>query len=458
MEKQIKLVILLILCLPVYLHGVYSGTRVFEFLKIDTTARPSAMGGTFVGIADDVNAINYNPAGLGLLDNNQVVFMHNQWFQEIKQEYLAFSHSSGLGIALNYFNYGTIKETTISNPRGTGLDDFSNYDGAADLGYGSKINDKLAIGFNLRYIQGKISDYKGWAVSSNLGCLYVTPIEKLTMGVVIQNISTKVKFIDTKEELPLIFKIGFGYKLLNDKLTAGFDLGQQIDNEKILFNIGAEYLPIKFLALRSGINTRNETDTGITAGIGFNYSSCNLDYAYSPYGDLGDTHKIALTYRFGENKEKAVEVKKVESPLEALKKVEGIEVKEEKATNSEVDNTASNETEKNTKIIVPEKAIQFALNSDVIENYETLDKIIGAVLQIPVYEIKVIGHADSIGKKQYNLDLSQRRAENVMKYIIIKGINKGKISAIGVGDTHPVLPNLTPTEQFKNRRVEIIVH
>lgn len=467
MKKYLCLSIIFILHFTLhithYLYGEYSGTRVFEFLKIDTTARPAAMGGAFVGIADDINALNYNPAGLGLLNQNQISFMHNRWFQSVNQEYLAYSHNSGVGVAINYLNYGNIQETTISNPRGLGLGEFKSYDAAANFGYGNKINKNMFLGFSLKYVKEKISEYNSWAVASEFGCLYITPIEKLTAGLVLKNISTKVKFIDTTEELPLIVKTGVGYKTMEDKLTIGIDIGRQMDNEKTFFNTGAEYLIIEFLALRCGINTRNETDTGITGGFGVNYCDFNLDYAYSPYGDLGDTHKITLTYKFAEKLEKTVKKQRVKnkgsiSPIETLKSIEGIKIEEKLIQKSTGANIDSPEMEKVTIIIANETTIKFEFNSAEIKNFSVLDKIAKVILQNPRYIVEIIGHTDSVGEKQYNIELSQKRAENVMKYFVGKGIPQKNLTARGVGYTQPISPNDTPENQAKNRRVEIILH
>ncbi len=67
------------------------------------------------------------------------------------------------------------------------------------------------------------------------------------------------------------------------------------------------------------------------------------------------------------------------------------------------------------------------------------------------------GHTDNIGKVQYNLDLSRRRAEAVKRYLIKHDIPEGRIRVEGLGESKPIATNATPEGRAENRRVEIHV-
>lgn len=73
------------------------------------------------------------------------------------------------------------------------------------------------------------------------------------------------------------------------------------------------------------------------------------------------------------------------------------------------------------------------------------------------YKIEIIGHTDSIGSKEYNLELSQKRANEVVKYLIKNNINKNRLYPIGKGDTEPIKTNNSEKNRAINRRVEIRV-
>jgi outer membrane protein OmpA-like peptidoglycan-associated protein len=73
------------------------------------------------------------------------------------------------------------------------------------------------------------------------------------------------------------------------------------------------------------------------------------------------------------------------------------------------------------------------------------------------YEGVIIGHTDSTGDPDYNLELSKRRAESVRDYLIANGVSADKLRAIGRGDRAPLASNDTPEGRSENRRVEILV-
>lgn len=77
--------------------------------------------------------------------------------------------------------------------------------------------------------------------------------------------------------------------------------------------------------------------------------------------------------------------------------------------------------------------------------------------QDPDSTMVVEGHTDSQGGEDFNQKLSQRRAEAVRTYLVSRGIASDRISAEGMGLSHPVADNSTPEGRANNRRVEIVV-
>lgn len=72
-------------------------------------------------------------------------------------------------------------------------------------------------------------------------------------------------------------------------------------------------------------------------------------------------------------------------------------------------------------------------------------------------KVEVAGHTDNIGTAEYNMDLSERRADAVMKYFIGKGIDPRRLTVNGYGLTKPVANNDTKEGRAKNRRVELTI-
>lgn len=98
----------------------------------------------------------------------------------------------------------------------------------------------------------------------------------------------------------------------------------------------------------------------------------------------------------------------------------------------------------------------FASNSAQIlpESEHELTKILDIMKQMPDLKVEIIGHTDSIGQEASNLKLSKQRAEEVMNFLVAKGIAKEKLSAIGLGEQFPVAPNSSSEGRQGNRRTE----
>ncbi len=88
---------------------------------------------------------------------------------------------------------------------------------------------------------------------------------------------------------------------------------------------------------------------------------------------------------------------------------------------------------------------------------EKLAKMSGILLAYPTLRLSVEGHTDSIGSDEYNMTLSQRRADAVRDYLASNGIDAANIQAVGMGKADPVASNDTAEGRQQNRRVEMVV-
>jgi len=88
---------------------------------------------------------------------------------------------------------------------------------------------------------------------------------------------------------------------------------------------------------------------------------------------------------------------------------------------------------------------------------ERLAKVSGLVLAYPGLHLDVEGHTDSVGGDEYNMQLSQRRAEAVRDYLVQQGVPQNTVDSRGFGKTKPVATNDTPEGRQQNRRVELVL-
>ena len=123
------------------------------------------------------------------------------------------------------------------------------------------------------------------------------------------------------------------------------------------------------------------------------------------------------------------------------------------------------EVPKEPEVIIEEAALEivdkiyFEFDSAKLQlrSYDVLDdvaEVLNAHLDIPT--IRVEGHTDWTGPAEYNMRLSQRRAESVVRYLVSKGgVSRVRLVAEGFGETRPLIPNAkTETDLARNRRVE----
>lgn len=103
--------------------------------------------------------------------------------------------------------------------------------------------------------------------------------------------------------------------------------------------------------------------------------------------------------------------------------------------------------------------VQFDFDKAVIkkEYYPVLDEAVSVLQKHGDKQVSIEGHTCSIGTEQYNMKLSQRRADAVKKYLVGKGISAGRLTTIGYGESQPVADNKTKEGRKMNRRAELKV-
>jgi OOP family OmpA-OmpF porin len=122
-------------------------------------------------------------------------------------------------------------------------------------------------------------------------------------------------------------------------------------------------------------------------------------------------------------------------------------------------------SEKETQLLntgmITERSIRFATAKwDILPgSYAVLDEIGGILIQWPQLKMEIGGHTDARGSDKSNLELSQKRANSVLEYLMTKfpQLDRNQYGAVGYGETKPVADNNTPEGMAMNRRVEFKV-
>ena len=159
-EIKVGLLLLVISCFlsaTVY-AGLFSkeeaGTAGAQFLKIGCGVRAIGMGEAYTGVADEVNAVYWNPAGLNHVKNIQVSAMHAVWLEEMNYDYFAYAHPLSLlggviGVSINYLSIGGMDRL---DEYGVVDGTFSPYDAAVNVAYAREFG-PIMSGINLKFIK-----------------------------------------------------------------------------------------------------------------------------------------------------------------------------------------------------------------------------------------------------------------------------------------------------------------
>lgn len=300
------------------------GTTGANYEKIGMGARAAGMGEAFTAVADDATAMYWNPAGLVLARGTQFSLTHSEWLQGVTDEYFAFSQNlqrdGAFGGSLQYLGTGTFAgslEDSQGNYAGVGNNiSASSYIGTA--AYAQRLGNWFAgdifrasiVGIEISALGQNVSNVGNSGVAFNIGYIFEAIHRTLFATIVVTDLGSDIQ---TFAE-PLNANLGGSLQLRNfllkdDQNILALDADGYIDTG-FGFKLGDEYR-LNFgrngVALRAGYRAGASLDTvtNLTMGVGlyhkFDDFDAGLDYAYVPYGILGDTHRITLNIIVGGN-------------------------------------------------------------------------------------------------------------------------------------------------------------
>ncbi|MDT8285963.1 MAG: PorV/PorQ family protein [Elusimicrobiales bacterium] len=312
-----------------------AGSTAAAFLKLPVGARPAGMGGAFAAAEGDPYSLYWNPAGIAGIRERRAGFFHNEHFQGFGQEFLYYAApADGLrlpfvgrlrdgvfGLSLNYFytpdeleRRSGLYESDPANPISPVEGHFGAYDLALAASYARRTAAGTALGASLKVIRQSIDEEAGMTAALDLGAVKKVRLggEEYTAGLSLRNLGPGLKLVSRSYALPLSLRAGLSRRLPGSGALAALDLELPVDNYPSVM-LGAEYPVAGGLTLRSGYRYRlhgNELGawSGFSAGAGFRLEKVSFDYAYSPAGELGDSHRFSVNFRFGQPRVSAAPV------------------------------------------------------------------------------------------------------------------------------------------------------
>ena len=282
-----------------------AGTSSAQFLKLGLGARALAMGGAFAGLADDVTALYWNPAGLAGLDGRELSFTHQSLFQNVSYEFAVFAQPVGeVGVLAGGVSYLHMDQLQGRDELGDFTSEFTSSDVGLTLGLGLEAGNSLLLGASIKYLNQTIEDYSAHALAFDLGWLYRIPGDRFRVGGIIQNLGHEMKFVSESYALPRVLKLGVAYSdsLARGSINVVTDVYVPSDDRNSL-HLGTEYTYGNLVAARMGYDGSSDlgSRSKLSFGAGLIFSrahTCRLDYCFLPQGDLGESHTISLLFHF----------------------------------------------------------------------------------------------------------------------------------------------------------------
>ncbi len=335
------------------------GGAAVPFLRISPDARASGMGETGTAIADDINAIYWNPGGLAFHDYmsdpfamdtepipyRQVALTYSPWLPQFNADlfysygtYGQYFEELDGTVAFNFL-FMNLGEFIRTAEDGSQLGKFISNEFSFGLSYGTIIAKDLGVGFQLRYIQSNLAPANinqkgagtGISGSFDLGVLWKpTDLDLfglylgdlLSVGMNLQNVGPKITYREEADPLPTTLRLGTAFKVVDDefnRLVLATDVAKLLvhreednvadplpkslvtgwQNPGIEVSLGAEYWYEDIVALRLGYFTEpaNLGDRKYwNFGAGVRYDIFRLDFSF--INTIEENHPLANTMRF----------------------------------------------------------------------------------------------------------------------------------------------------------------
>ncbi|HUU40816.1 MAG TPA: OmpA family protein [Desulfatiglandales bacterium] len=105
--------------------------------------------------------------------------------------------------------------------------------------------------------------------------------------------------------------------------------------------------------------------------------------------------------------------------------------------------------------VIPDPLFDFDKYEIKPQYYSVLDRVVAILKRNPSLKVEIQGHTCNMGTAEYNMALSENRAGAILDYLVKKGIDKNRLTAVGYGLTRPKVSNETEADRRLNRRVEL---
>ena len=288
---------------------------VYSFLRLPVSAHVAALGGDNITITDDdATLIFHNPALICGVSDKSINLNFMTYMDGAKTASASFvkayKERATWGVAAQYMDYGTMKQTTVDNVE-TG--DFSARDIALSGTFTYLLSDRISGGITGRFITSHIASYSSAAVAVALGVNYQDADRGWSLSAVAKNLGGQIKaYEDDFERIPLDLQIGVTKRLIGSPLRLSGTLSRLNNWDQGFIKhlaVGADLLLGENIYVAAGYNFRRSSEmkiadgegesnhgAGLSLGAGLQLQRFKLHVAYAKYHVSASSLLINVSY------------------------------------------------------------------------------------------------------------------------------------------------------------------
>lgn len=294
-----------------------AGTAGAAFLKIEPGSRPVGMGGAFTGLANDINTIFWNPAGLTAVHTRELTAMQHFSFVDINNQSIGYAQranrfvwgASFLGSFTEIERRIAATETPDSTVTVGGF--------ATGLSLAYPLATNFSIGGTAKFISQQLDIQNVYGFAADFGAILRLLDNHLGLGVSVLNAGV----LDGEESPPMAIRAGLAYRNWSEKATDSEEMVKPSELWAIVadahlplidanpsFHLGAERWFYNIIAARIGyrVGLNDNPSDGLSIGIGVRKDGLDslanidfqFDYAFVPDAQVGHAHRISFITRF----------------------------------------------------------------------------------------------------------------------------------------------------------------
>ena len=326
LKRRTGLIIMMLLVVIATAPGVHAvsihdgaGTTGAAFLKIEGGSRPVGMGGAFAGLANDINTIFWNPAGLTAVHDQELTAMQHFSFADINNQTIGYAQRVDRLVwgasFLGSFTEIERRQGPTEDPDSTvTVGGF-----ATGLSFAYPLGTALSIGGTAKVISEQLDIQNAYGAAADVGVILRLFDNHLGIGVAVQNAGV----LDRGENLPMAVRAGVAYRMWKQPMVAEgteealpprelwafvADANLPLIDANPSFHIGAERWFYDSVAARLGyqIGMNENPSNGLSLGVGVRRSGedalanidFQFDYAFVPDAYVGNAHRVSFITRF----------------------------------------------------------------------------------------------------------------------------------------------------------------